>query len=45
MVDGICVTTIPQTLFDLPLLVGPWRLERTIDDAIAAKTDDRGRPR
>ena len=37
VVEGIAVTTPAQTLFDLALLVGPWRLERTIDDAIAAK--------
>ena len=37
VIEGIARHDDPrQTLFDLPLLVGPWRLERTIDDAIAA---------
>ena len=33
-VDGIAVTTIAQTLFDLPTRVSPWRLERAMDDAL-----------
>ncbi len=33
-VDGIAVTTIAQTVFDIGARVRPWRLERIIDDAI-----------
>jgi hypothetical protein len=36
-VDGIAVTTIAQTLFDLPTRVSPWRLERAMDDALLGK--------
>jgi hypothetical protein len=36
-VDGIAVTTIAQTLFDLPTRVSPWRLERAMDDALLDK--------
>ena len=32
-VDGIAVTTIEQTLFDISTRVGLWTLERTMDDA------------
>jgi hypothetical protein len=35
--DGIAVTTIAQTLFDLSTRVSPWRLERAMDDALLAK--------
>lgn len=33
-VDGIQVTTISQTLFDLAARVDPWRLERALDDVL-----------
>jgi hypothetical protein len=36
-VEGIAVTTIAQTLFDLPTRVSPWRLERATDDALLAQ--------
>ena len=36
-VSGIRVTTIAQTLFDLPSRVSPWRLERAMDDALLEK--------
>jgi len=37
IVDGIRVTTIPQTLFDTAMVIDPWRLERAMDDAIQSK--------
>jgi hypothetical protein len=37
LVDGLRVTTIAQTLFDLPTRVSPWRLERAMDDALLSK--------
>jgi very-short-patch-repair endonuclease len=33
-VEGIRVTTIAQTLFDVARRVSPWRLERAMDDAL-----------
>lgn len=36
-VDGICTTTIGQTLFDVADSVGLWKLERALDDAILTK--------
>jgi very-short-patch-repair endonuclease len=36
-VDGIAVTTIAQTVFDIGARVRPWRLERIIDDAIVGR--------
>lgn len=36
-VDGICTTTVGQTLFDVAESVGLWRLERAVDDGILAK--------
>jgi very-short-patch-repair endonuclease len=36
-VNGIQVTTIPQTLFDIAPRVGLWRLERAMDDALLGK--------
>ncbi len=36
-VDGIAVTTIEQTLFDISTRVGLWTLERTMDDALLEK--------
>lgn len=35
--DGIHVTTVGQTLFDVAARVGPWKLERALDDAILTK--------
>ena len=35
IVDGITVTTIAQTLFDIAARVNLWRLERAIDDPLA----------
>ena len=37
-VDGIRVTTIPQSLFDIAPRVTVWRLERAIDDSLLRKT-------
>ena len=37
IVDGIRVTTIPQTLFDIAPRVTAWRLERAMDDALLGK--------
>jgi hypothetical protein len=37
VVDGLRVTTIAQTLFDLPTRTSPWRLERAMDDALLSK--------
>ena len=37
IVDGMRVTTIPQTVFDLASRVCPWVLERAMDDALLAK--------
>lgn len=37
MVDGIRVTTISQSLFDVAKRVSPWRLERAMDDALLGK--------
>ncbi|MEY2571678.1 MAG: hypothetical protein QOE63_2028 [Acidimicrobiaceae bacterium] len=34
VVDGLPVTTVAQTLFDIAPLVGLWRLERAMDDAL-----------
>ncbi|HET9548506.1 MAG TPA: DUF559 domain-containing protein [Desertimonas sp.] len=34
VVDGIRVTTIPQTIFDIAPRVNVWRLERAIDDSL-----------
>jgi hypothetical protein len=36
-VDGLKVTTIAQTLFDIAPDVGLWRLERAMDDAIVSR--------
>ena len=36
-VEGIAVTTVAQSLFDLALRLGPWRLERSMDEAILAQ--------
>lgn len=36
-VQGIRVTTIPQTLCDVASRVGPWRLERALDDALVRR--------
>ncbi|MGH9247196.1 MAG: type IV toxin-antitoxin system AbiEi family antitoxin domain-containing protein [Acidimicrobiales bacterium] len=36
-VDGVRVTTIAQTLFDLAPRIGLWPLERALDDALVAK--------
>jgi very-short-patch-repair endonuclease len=36
-VDGIRVTTIAQSLFDVAKQVSPWRLERAMDDALLDK--------
>lgn len=36
VVDGITVTTIAQTLFDVAARISMWRLERAIDDPLAA---------
>jgi very-short-patch-repair endonuclease len=35
-VDGISVTTMAQTLFDIAPRVGLWRLERAIDEPLAS---------
>jgi hypothetical protein len=35
-VEGIRVTTVAQSLFDLSSRVSPWRLERALDDALLA---------
>jgi len=40
VVDGIRVTTIPQSLFDVASRVSPWNLERAMDDAILGKRLD-----
>lgn len=37
IIEGLVVTSVAQTLFDLPLRIGPWRLERSMDDAILGK--------
>jgi hypothetical protein len=37
VVDGIRVTTIPQTLFDLAPRSNVWRLERAMDDSLLRK--------
>jgi hypothetical protein len=37
IIEGIRVTTIPQTVFDLASRVSPWILERAMDDALLAK--------
>jgi hypothetical protein len=36
-VDGIRVTTIPQSLFDVAPRVNVWRLERAIDDSLVRR--------
>jgi hypothetical protein len=36
VVDGITVTTIAQTLFDVAARVGLWRLERGMDDPLVS---------
>jgi very-short-patch-repair endonuclease len=36
-VEGIAVTTVAQSLFDVALRLGPWRLERSMDEAILGK--------
>jgi very-short-patch-repair endonuclease len=36
-VEGITVTTVAQSLFDVALRLGPWRLERSMDEAILGK--------
>jgi hypothetical protein len=36
-VEGIRVTTVPQTLFDVAARVDPWRLERALDDALVGR--------
>lgn len=36
-VEGIRVTTVAQTLFDVAECVGLWKLERALDDAILGK--------
>ncbi len=40
VVDGIRVTTIPQSLFDVASRVSPWNLGRAMDDAILGKRLD-----
>jgi hypothetical protein len=37
VVEGMRVTTIAQTLFDLSARVSPWRIERAMDDALLSK--------
>ena len=37
VVDGIRVTTIAQTLFDVAPRINVWRLERAIDDSLLGK--------
>jgi len=34
IVDGIRVTTVPQTLFDAAIVLDPWMLERAVDDCL-----------
>jgi uncharacterized protein DUF559 len=36
-VEGIRVTTVAQSLFDVSSRVSPWRLERAMDDALLAR--------
>lgn len=36
-VDGIAVTTVAQTMFDVAPVVWPWPLERALDDALLEK--------